>query len=158
MIVGALVVFGAGFLIGLAVGRSQGEPDATVSRPTPSPTLIGTATVAPAVVTPTPGQDPAIPTQGAILAEGDRPVVAAGSAVACQSLVTPGTLGECGEVPVAGARVIWVVERAPTAGGATATTARVLSYVPDESGGSSGCVATTPPASCGATSTFSHST
>ena len=134
MIVGALVVFGAGFLIGLAVGRSQGEPDATVSRPTPSPTLIGTATVAPPVVTPTPGQDPAIPTQGAILAEGDRPVVAAGSAVACQSLVTPGTLGECGEVPVAGARVIWVVERAPTAGGATATTARVLSYVPDESG------------------------
>ena len=78
-------------------------------------------------------QEPAIPTQGAILAEGGRPVVAAGPAVACQSLVTPGTLGECGEVPVAGTRVIWVVERAPTAGGATATTAP-LGYVPDESG------------------------
>ena len=134
MIVGALVVFGAGFLIGLAVGRSRGDREVVRTQPAPSPTLIGTATVAPPVVTPTPGREPAIPTQGAILAEGDRPVVAAGPAVACQSLVTPGTLGECGEVPVAGARVVWVVERASTAGGATATTARVLSYVPDESG------------------------
>ena len=98
VIVGALVVFGAGFLVGLAVG-SAGDEASPAARPTSSPTVtLSEAPVSPPVATPTPGQEPAIPTQGAILREGDRPVNPAPGNAPCQALVAPGTVGECGEV------------------------------------------------------------
>jgi hypothetical protein len=52
----------------------------------------------------------------------------------CQALVTPGATGECGEVAVATASVIWVVERTPTTVGGTGTLARIFTHVPDEAG------------------------
>jgi hypothetical protein len=138
VVVGGLVVFGLGVLVGFLLGRSGDEPTPVAGsvEPATSPVATGpTAATGPAVVvTPEPGEAPAISTQGQILLEGDRPVVAAASASACQSLVTAGSLGECGEVPVAGGRVVWVVERTATATGATALRARVFTFVPDAGG------------------------
>ena len=134
VIVGGIAVFGFGLLLGFVLGRAGQEeapPVATLS-PSVQPTTVPTAS--PPVVTPTPGDAPAIATAGAILLEGDRPVTALAATSACQSLVTAGSLGECGEVSVGGGRVIWVIERAPTGEGTTAVAARVLTFVPDAGG------------------------
>jgi len=133
VVVGAVLVFAAGFVVGLIVGRSGGDDDVVaVPSASPSPTFT-TTTATVAVPTPTPLEQPAIPTTGAILREGDRPVVAVAANVPCQTLVTAGAIGECGEVTVGGNRIVWVVERTTT-NGITATLARMLSFVPDENG------------------------
>jgi hypothetical protein len=142
VIVGGVVVFGLGALVGFLVGRSgrdedraagpngaTGEAAATASA-SPTPTAAGS----PVVVTPAPGQEPAITTTGQVLAEGARPVVGAAPAAPCQSLVSPGSLGDCGEVVVGGGRVVWVVERAATTTGATSVTVRVFTFVADAGG------------------------
>jgi hypothetical protein len=49
-------------------------------------------------------------------------------------LITPGAIGECGEVRVAGTRVLWVLERTSTPAGGTATLLRVITYVPEAGG------------------------
>ncbi|MGZ8637462.1 MAG: hypothetical protein ACXWX2_10900 [Actinomycetota bacterium] len=148
VIVGGIVVFAAGVLVGFLLGRSGGEEAALspgLTGPVAGPTAAGptaagptaavpTAAVPPTVVTPDPGQAPAIPTQGQVLLEADRAVVSAAATSACQSLVTPGSLGECGEVPVAGGRAIWVVERTATTAGSTAIRVRVFTFVPDAAG------------------------
>jgi hypothetical protein len=77
---------------------------------------------------------PAITTQGRILREGDRPVVPVASAVPCGALIEPGVLGECGEVSVAGQRVVWVVQQATTATGTPAFSTRIFTFVPDVGG------------------------
>jgi hypothetical protein len=135
VIVGGLVIFATGFLLGLVVGRSGGDDDVLVAVPSPT-TSVPSAVATPSqpVVTPTPGRDPAIGTQGAVLVEGDRPVVLAAATAPCQSLVTPASLGECGEVSVGGSRVVWVAERTATATGATARTVRIFTFVPDAGG------------------------
>jgi hypothetical protein len=133
VVIGAVVVFAAGFVVGVIVGRA-GRPDVVAVARRPSPTVTVTHTTATvAIPTPAPNEQPAIPTTEAILREGDRPVVVAAPNANCQALVTPGALGECGEVTVSGNRVVYIVERATT-NGITATLARVLSYVPDENG------------------------
>ena len=86
------------------------------------------------VVTPSPGEAPAISSQGQVLQEGDRAVTAAPANATCAALVTAGTLGDCGEVVVAGQRVVWVVEQATTPTGAPAFTARISTFVPEEGG------------------------
>lgn len=142
MIVGGLLVFVVGVFVGFLLGRagSPGEGEATLPSASPStsaaPSGVAAPSVAgsPALVTPAQGQEPAITTQGQVLLEGDRPVVVATTATPCQSLVSPGTIGECGEVQVAGGRVVWVIERSTTTGGATALRARVFTYVPDAGG------------------------
>jgi hypothetical protein len=137
VIVGGVALFALGLLVGFLIGRSgRDDAPATVASPSSSPSAAVTPTSAgsPAVVTPEPGQQPAITNEGQVLLEGDRPVVTGSAASTCQSLVTPGTIGECGEVPVAGGRVIWMVERSPTTTGATALRARVLTFVPDAGG------------------------
>jgi len=137
VVIGALVVFGAGFLIGLAVGRAGDDGDVRViTREDPSPDVVTEPTLQPSlpVSTPTPEDQPAIPTQGAVLREGTRPVVPAAANAQCQQLVTPGALGECGEVRVGANRVVWVVERTSTPSGATAILARMLSFVPETNG------------------------
>lgn len=132
MIVGAAVLFGIGLVLGLSIGRVGSDEAA----PIPSP-LGPTITEAPpstVVVTPSPGDAPAISSDGAVLQEGDRAVVAAPSNAACVALITAGTLGDCNEVAVAGQRVVWVVEQATTATGATAFSVGIYTYVPDEGG------------------------
>ncbi|HSD49426.1 MAG TPA: hypothetical protein VLE71_06305 [Actinomycetota bacterium] len=132
--VAAVGVFTVGALTGYAIGRS-GSPDEAASPP--SPTLSPSAAVSalpPAVATPSPGQAPAIGTEGRVLAEGTRAVVAAAPSAQCVALITAGVLGDCGEVPVAGNRVVWVVESTPTTTGTRAFTVRVFTFVPDESG------------------------
>jgi hypothetical protein len=136
-IVGGLVVFGLGVLVGFWIGRS-GREEVRSSAPgeaaTTGPVASPTAAAPPEVVTPEPGQEPAIGTQGQVLLEADRAVVPVPAASPCQALVAAGSLGECGEVPVAGGRVIWLVERSATAAGATSIRARVLTFVPDAGG------------------------
>jgi hypothetical protein len=132
VIVGAAVLFGVGLLLGFVLG-SSGDDEALAI---PSPTAPTTTAAAPStvVVTPSPGEAPAISSDGAVLQEGDRTVVAAPSNAACVALITAGTLGDCGEVAVAGQRVVWVVEQATTTAGATAFSVGILTYVPDEGG------------------------
>lgn len=132
MIVGAAVLFGVGLVLGLALGRTGTEEAA----PLPSPVTATTTAAAPSTVvaTPSPGDAPAIPKEGAVLQEGDRTVVAAPSNAPCVALITAGTLGDCAEVAVAGQRVVWVVEQAATPTGAAAFSAGILTYVPDEGG------------------------
>jgi hypothetical protein len=138
VVVGGLVVFAAGLAIGFVVGRSgrdelrATEPVATSTSAAPS--VSAGATSPPVVVTPDPGQAPAISQSAQILTEGDRPVVSATAAAPCQALVTPGLLGECGSVPVAGSPVVWVVQRSATSAGTTAIEVRIFSYVPDAGG------------------------
>ncbi|HEU4354764.1 MAG TPA: hypothetical protein VFT27_04170 [Actinomycetota bacterium] len=132
--VAAAAVFTVGALTGYAVGRSGSSGQvAAPSSPTPSPSAA-VATLPPAVATPSLGQVPAIGTEGRVLAEGTRAVVAAAPGAQCVALVTPGVLGECGEVPVAGNRVVWVIESTPTTTATRAFTVRVFTFVPDESG------------------------
>ena len=133
---GAIVVFLLGGVLGFALGRiGISGDDGTIAIPSPSPaTSVSPMPQPTVVVTPTPGEAPAISTAGQILSEGDRRVVPASAAAPCQALVSAGTLGQCGEVAVAGGRVVWVVEQAPTPGGAPAFAARIFTFVPDASG------------------------
>jgi hypothetical protein len=132
-VIGAVLVFAAGFVVGLIVGRGGGGEDVVAKRIT-TPAVTDTSTTSTvAIATPAPNERPAIPTQGAILREGTRPLVVASANAPCQSLVTPGAVGECGEVTVSGNRVVWVVERTTT-NGITATLTRMLSFVSDENG------------------------
>jgi hypothetical protein len=130
VIVGAIALFVLGFTAGFLVGSGDDEPLAAPS-PTPSPSSTGTTTV---VETPPPGQAPAIGTQGRVLLDGDRPVVAVPATAACQSLIEPGVLGECGEVSVGGQHVVWVVQQGTTASGTPALGVRIFSFVPDAGG------------------------
>lgn len=132
MVVGAALLFGIGLVLGVALGRAGNDDEPPLTSPV-SPT---TATAAPSsvVVTPSPGGAPAISSDGAVLQEGDRTVVAAPSDAACVALITAGTLGDCGEAAVAGRRVVWVVEQATTPAGAAAFSVGIYTYVPDEGG------------------------
>jgi len=134
IIVGAAVLFGVGLLLGFSLGRNGREEAAPSPSPSPSPGATATSAAPTVVVTPAPGEAPAISSDGAVLQEGNRTVVAAPSNAACAALVSAGTLGECGEVSVAGQRVVWVVESATTPTGATAFSVGILTYVPDEGG------------------------
>lgn len=138
VIVGGVLVFVVGVFVGFVLGRAGRQEVRVVASPipsaSPSSVAVPSAAGSPAVVTPAQGQEPAITNQGQVLLEGDRPVVAAPTAAPCQSLVSAGTIGECGEVLVAGGRVIWVVERSTTSTGATALRARVFTFVPDAGG------------------------
>ena len=129
MIVGAVVLFGLGLLAGFLLGRSDNEglaaPSAAPAQTTTEPTVL---------ITPSPGEAPAISSEGQVLQEGDRAVTAAPSNAPCAALVTAGTLGECGEVVVGGQRVVWVVEQATTPTGAAAFAVRISTFVPDEGG------------------------
>lgn len=130
-----VAVFTAGALTGYAVGRSGDEPTLAAASPSPSLTPgAAVSTLPPAVATPSPGGDPAIGTEGRVLGEGTRAVVSAAASAPCSALITAGILGECGEVPVSGNRVVWVVESSPTTTSARAYTVRVFTFVTDESG------------------------
>jgi hypothetical protein len=132
VIVGALALFAIGFTVGFVIGDSDDEP---LAAPSPSPPAeTTTATSTPVVETPTADDAPAITSQGSVLREGDRPVVAAASNVPCASLIEPGLLGECGEVTVAGQRVVWVMQQATTATGTPAFSVRIFSFVPTAGG------------------------
>jgi hypothetical protein len=132
VIAGAIALVVLGFTVGFLVGGRDDDEllGATLVAPsTPSPT--STTMV---VETPPPEDAPAIGTQGQVLREGGRPVVAVPSTVACQSLIEPGVLGECGEVSVGGQRVVWVVQQGTTATGTPAFGVRILTFVPDAGG------------------------
>lgn len=138
LVFATVAVFLAGALTGYAVGRS-GRSEAVRGAVSASPTVspspgVAVSTLPPAVATPSPGGAPAIGTDGRVLGEGTRAVVAAAASAPCSALVTPGILGECGEVPVSGNRVAWVVESSPTTTAARTYTVRVFTYVTDESG------------------------
>lgn len=136
VVVGGVVVFAAGLLAGFLIGRAGREE----VRAEPSPRLTATispdpaVTGSPPVVTPSPGQEPAITNRGQVLREGDRPVVNVTATASCQSLVTPGLVGECGEVAVADTRVVWVVQSSTTADGSNAFAVRMFTFVPDAGG------------------------
>ena len=131
-VVGAVVLFGLGLLGGFLLGRSGADEEPAAAPAEPAQTA--TVTQPTVLTTPSPGEAPGISGDGRVLQEGDRAVTAAPSNVPCTALVTAGTLGDCGEVPVAGQRVIWVVEQATTPTGAPAFAARISTYVPDEGG------------------------
>ena len=129
--VGAAALFGIGVLLGFLFGRSANDEASGVPV---DPDVTTTTTQPTVVVTPSPGEAPAISSQGQVLQEGDRAVTAAPANATCAALVTAGTLGDCGEVVVAGQRVVWVVEQATTPTGAPAFTARISTFVPEEGG------------------------
>lgn len=132
VIVGAVVLFAVGFLAGFLIGGSS--DDEPLAAPLPSPATTTPSGGTTVIATPPLEETPAITTQGRILREGDRPVVAIAANVPCTALIEPGLLGECGEVSVAGQRVIWVVQRATTATGTPAFTVRIFTFVPDAGG------------------------
>ena len=133
VIAGAVVLFGVGLLLGFLLGRTGDDGPGPVAQPSPSPsTSISVAP--PVVVTPSPGDAPAITSEGQILQEGERPVNPAPSNAACGALIDPGTLGSCGEVLVAAQRVVWVVQQATTPTGSPAFTVRISTYVLDAGG------------------------
>jgi hypothetical protein len=141
VIVGGVLVFAFGVLVGYLLGAGGGDDGLAAPTPTATPAATGptqpglTGPIGPPeVVTPPPEQDPAIATTGQVLAEGARPVVAGAAGAPCQTLVSAGSIGECGEVAVAGGRVIWVVERAATTTGATSVSVRVFAFVPSAGG------------------------
>ncbi|HEX5950566.1 MAG TPA: hypothetical protein VFZ96_06155 [Actinomycetota bacterium] len=129
----AVAVFAVGAMTGYAIGRAGDDEVAAAGTPMPSPSSVA-STLPPVVQTPSPGQVPAIGTEGRVLVEGTRAVVAVAPNAQCVALITAGVLGECGEVPVAGNRVVWVVESSPTTTATRAFTVRVFTFVPDESG------------------------
>lgn len=61
-------------------------------------------------------------------------MITAPSNAACVALVAAGTIGDCGEVTVAGQRVVWVIEQWTAQTGATAFSVGIHTYVPDEGG------------------------
>ncbi len=135
--IAAAVVFVAGGVVGFAIGRTGvGEVAASPTRVAPSdassPPLLVTSP--PPVVTPTAGLPPAIGPDGQILREGSRPVVKQPVGASCHALVSAGFLGECGEVAVAGNRVIWVVQTQPGTLGTTSFTARIFTWVAASAG------------------------
>jgi hypothetical protein len=127
----AVALFAVGLAFGFVIGRAA-EDDVRVD-PSPSPS-IDDGEPSPTAATPSLGQEPALDTRGRVLREGDRPVVVATAAAPCQTLITPGILGECGEVAVGDTRVVWVVERAIAPNATTAHTARLFTFVPDAGG------------------------
>lgn len=134
VVAGGIVLFVMGFAIGFLLGRTGDGDEAAAASPSAAPRPSATAAPPPVVTTPTPEEAPAISTEGQILREGERPVVAVGATAACSTLLEPGTIGECGEVSVGGQRVIWVVQQGATPTGAPAFAARVFTFVPDEAG------------------------
>lgn len=134
MIVGAVVLFGLGFLVGFLIGGSDEEEPLAAPSPTPSPSVTSPTTATSVIATPSPGEAPAITTEERVLREGDRPVVVVASNVPCAALIDPGVLGECDEVSVAGQRVVWVVQQATTATGTPAFSMRIFTFVPDAGG------------------------
>lgn len=113
--------------IGYALGRSGTDPAQAAApstlapeSPTTSSAPIPSATGDPAV---------AIGAAGATLQPGGAEEVTPAAATApCQSLVTPGLTGECGDVNVLGGRVVWVVERSAVADGVAGFAVRILSF------------------------------
>lgn len=130
--VGAVFLFGVGLLAGFLLGRSGNDEE--LAAPSAVPPQTTTVTEPTVLVTPSPGEAPAISSEGQVLQEGDRAVTPAPSNAPCAALVTAGTLGDCGEVVVGGQRVVWVVERATTPTGAAAFAVRISTFVPDEGG------------------------
>ncbi len=133
--IAAAVVFVAGGLVGFVIGRggeagTHASPTVVASRAS-TPPLV---TSPPPVVTPEAGLPPAIEPGGQILREGSRPVVKQPADATCNSLISAGFLGKCGEVTVADGRVIWVVQTEPGTLGTTSFTARVFTFVPESSG------------------------
>ena len=134
VIAGGIVLFIMGFSIGFLLGRT-GEGDAgAASSPSASPSPTAVVTQTPVITTPTPGEAPAISSEGQILLEGIRPVVPAAATAPCEALLEAGTLGQCGEVSVGGQRVIWVAQQGATPTGTPAFTVRIFTFVPEEAG------------------------
>lgn len=133
VIAGAVALFVAALALGFVLGRAADDDVRVDPSPSPSPS-VDDDDASPSVVAPSLGQEPAIAARGRVLREGDGAVVAAAPAAPCQSLVTPGLLGECDEVQAGATRVVWVVERAIAPGGATAHTVRLFTFVADAGG------------------------
>lgn len=131
VVAGAVALFVVGLAFGFVLGRAADDDVRVEPSPRSSPSIDEDPSPN---VTPSLGQEPAIDVRGRVLREGDRPVVVGTAAAPCQSLVTPGILGECGEVLAGATRVIWVVERAIASGGATAHTVRLFTFVSDAGG------------------------
>lgn len=60
--------------------------------------------------------------------------MAASEGTPCSALITPGTVGECGEVVVGGDRTAWTIERATAPAGTASHTVRILGYAADAGG------------------------
>jgi len=131
VVAGGAALFGVGLLLGFLLGRSANDEE--VAAPPATPDATTTATLPTVLSTPPPGEAPAISTEGQVL-QDDRTVFAAPSNAACTALLSPGTIGDCNEVVVAGQRVVWVVEQATTPTGAPAFSVRISTFVPDEGG------------------------
>lgn len=119
-----LLVAGA---IGYALGRSGVDP-ARAAAPSTRVALSPTGTSSP---TPSATGDPAVAigATGATLEAGSAEDVTPAVATApCESLVTPGLTGECGDVNVLGGRVVWIVERSAVADGVAGFAVRILSF------------------------------
>jgi hypothetical protein len=129
----AVAVFVVGALTGYAIGRSGGEEVAAPRSPVANPSTVVSA-LPPTVETPSPGQAPAIGTEGRVLAEGTLVVVTVAPDVQCAAH-HPGP-GECMRYPSPGNRVVWAVEFAHDR--RPARFIRVFTFVSDERGWSSG--------------------
>jgi hypothetical protein len=122
----ALGMLAAG-AIGYALGRSGTDPvraSAPATRLPESPT----ASAAP-ISSPTGDPAVAIDAAGALLQPGaPEEVTPAAVTAPCESLVTPGLTGECGDVNVVGGRVVWIVERSAVADGVAGFAVRILRF------------------------------
>lgn len=131
--VGMLVAGGVGYAIGRA-----GTSEASASGPASPSGAAAPSALAPTTVSVSPSSAApavAIGAAGAILrtSRTDDPVLGP-STMGCESLVTPGLTGECGDVNVSGGRVVWVVERAAVTNGVSGFRVRILAYSPVDAG------------------------
>jgi hypothetical protein len=129
--VAALLIAG---VIGFAIGRSgRDEVAAPPAVATPAPTIA--APTGDGVEQPTtPAAPAAITPAGQILRARGGAVTPGVETLACNSLVSPGVPGQCGEVLVGTERVVWIVESRPDPEGGTAFAARILTYSAEDGG------------------------
>lgn len=122
---GAIVALFAAGVLGYALGRPDEPETASVA----VPETIGSPPIDASPEPALPVEDvPALTAQGAVLDAGGNEVTPGVQTSPCQTLITPGRPGECGEAQVQGGRVVWTVEQDPSNAGALS--ARVLTYDP----------------------------
>jgi hypothetical protein len=121
--------------IGYAIGRGSIDEPVAAATTTSAASAAAATPAASISPSPSPASAVAISASGAVLRRAPPDQISPGAATtACESLITPGLTGECGDVRQAAGRVVWIVERSAVANGVSGFRVRILTYSPSEGG------------------------